>query len=85
MQDRVAKPISRRSPHNSGLNLAQSANAKRVVLAHPHQNAACFFNGGVEPHLSDMLNDPIIALVMHRDRVSADDILSVMRAAAKAV
>jgi hypothetical protein len=71
MQDRAAKPIPRRS-------------VKRLILAHPstRQNAACFFNGGVEPPLADMLRDPIVALVMDRDRVSADDVLSVMRAAA---
>ena len=72
MQDRVAKPSPRRS------------SSKSISLAHMRPAAACFFNGGVEPHLSDMLNDPIIELVMHRDRVSADDVLSMMRAAARA-
>lgn len=72
MQDRVAKPIPRRS------------SSKGITLTHMRPAAACFFNGGVELHLSDMLSDPIIALVMHRDRVSADDVLSVMQAAARA-
>jgi hypothetical protein len=83
MSDRAAQPIPRRTA-------SRLTSAKPVVLAAiPHapvpQNAACFFNGGVEPHLADMLRDPIIALVMHRDRVSADDVLSVMRAAARGV
>lgn len=73
MQDRAAKPTPRRSP------------AKRLVLANVRPNAACFFNGGVEPHLDDMLNDPIVAMVMQRDRVSPDEVMSVMRAAARAV
>ena len=72
MQDRVVKPVARR------------ASAKSITLTHARPAAACFFNGGVEPHLSDMLSDPIIAMVMHRDRVSADDVLSMMRTAARA-
>lgn len=73
MQDRAAKPTPRRTA------------AKRLVLANVRQSTPCFFNGGVEPHLDDMLSDPIIAMVMQRDRVSPDDVMSVMRAAARAV
>lgn len=73
MPDRAAKPIPRRTVNPSGLAPI------RVPIP---VSGACFFNGGIEPPLADMLRDPIIALVMHRDRVSADDVLSVMRAAA---
>lgn len=72
MQDRVAKPVPRRS------------SSKSVSRGPMRPAAACFFNGGVEPHLSDMLSDPIIALVMRRDRVSAAEVMSVMQAAARA-
>ncbi len=73
MQDRVAKLSPRRSI------------GKRSVAAFGRQNSVCFFNGGVEPQLDDMLSDPIIAMVMQRDRVSPDDVMSVMRAAARAI
>lgn len=73
MQDRAAKPTLRRST------------GKRSLAAFGRPNAACFFNGGVEPPLDDMLSDPIIAMVMQRDRVSPDDVMSVMRAAARAL
>lgn len=73
MQDRNAKPTPRRII------------GKRTLAAFSRQNSACFFSGGVEPHLDDMLSDPIIAMVMQRDRVSPDDVMSVMRAAAKSV
>jgi len=73
MQDRTAKPAPRRST------------VKRLTLANVRQRGGCFFNGGVEPHLDDMLSDPIIAMVMRRDRISADDVMSVMRAAARAI
>ena len=73
MQDTTAKPIPRRTA--KALSLA-------TVRAPIPVSGACFFSGGIEPPLADMLRDPIIALVMHRDRVSADDVLSVMRAAA---
>jgi hypothetical protein len=73
MPDNTTKPIPRRTAKALGLT---------SVRAPVPANAACFFSGGVEPPLAEMLRDPIIALVMHRDRVSADDVLSVMRAAA---
>ncbi|MBX7200070.1 MAG: hypothetical protein K1X51_11945 [Rhodospirillaceae bacterium] len=73
MQDRTAKPAPRRII------------GKRALAVFTPQPAACFFNGGVEPHLDDMLSDPIIAMVMQRDRVSPDEVMSVMRAAARAI
>lgn len=73
MQDHAAKPALRRII------------GKRSLAAFGRQSGACFFNGGVEPHLDDMLSDPIVAMVMQRDRVSPDDIMSVMRAAARSI
>lgn len=72
MQDR-AKPAPRRII------------GKRSLAAFSRQSAACFFGAGIEPRLDDMLSDPIVAMVMRRDRVSPDDVMSVMRAAAKSV
>jgi hypothetical protein len=72
MQDHAAKPTPRRSI------------GKRPIFATGRRNA-CFFSGGVEPHLDDMLSDPIVAMVMQRDRVSPDDVMSVMRAAARSI
>lgn len=71
MQDRAAPLTPRRSI------------IKRAVLA--SAQGGYFFNGGVEPQLDDMLSDPIVALVMQRDRVSPDDVKSVLRAASRAV
>ncbi len=40
------------------------------------------WNGhGQEPRLQDMLNDPIVELVMARDNLNADDILKVVQEA----
>jgi hypothetical protein len=36
---------------------------------------------GVEPKLSDMLNDPIFKLVMQRDNLEKEDVLHVMNQA----
>ena len=73
MQDRAAKP----TPHR--------IIGKRSLAVFSRQTSACFFNGGVEPHLDDMLSDPSVAMVMQRDRVSPDEVMSVMRAAARAI
>jgi|SwirhisoilCB2_FD_contig_31_23864004_length_307_multi_3_in_0_out_0_1 hypothetical protein len=38
-----------------------------------------FFGAGTEPRLAEMLRDPIVHLVMQRDRVSACDVLSLFQ------
>jgi hypothetical protein len=38
-----------------------------------------FFGAGPEPRLDEMLRDPIVHLVMQRDRVSACDVLSLFQ------
>ena len=38
-----------------------------------------FFAAGAEPRVAEMLRDPIVHLVMRRDRVSAGDVLSLFR------
>ena len=35
-----------------------------------------FFGAGAEPRVADMLRDPIVHLVMQRDRVSAGEVMS---------
>ncbi len=73
MQDHTVQPTPRRII------------GKRTLAALGRRTGARFCNGGVEPHLDDMLSDPIVAMVMQRDRVSPADVISVMRAAAKFV
>ena len=73
MPNQAVTPIPRRTATPLGLAPVHAP----VPVRH-----TCFFTGGVEPPLADMLRDPIVAMVMRRDRVSADDVLSVMRAAA---
>ncbi len=38
-----------------------------------------FREAGAEPRLAEMLTDPIVHLVMQRDRVSTGDVLSLFR------
>lgn len=38
-----------------------------------------FTSGGIEPEVDDMLRDPIIAMVMRRDRVTADEVRSLIQ------
>ena len=40
-----------------------------------------FYEAGIEPRIADMLQDPIVGLVMRRDKVSASEVFSLMQQA----
>ena len=40
--------------------------------------------GGIEPEVEELLTDPIVALVLRRDRITLDDVWDAIRAAGAA-
>jgi hypothetical protein len=45
----------------------------------PTRTDGRFFGAGAEPRVAEMLRDPIVHLVMRRDRVSAGEVLSLFQ------
>jgi hypothetical protein len=58
----------------------------RIVTFRPCASAADFWQkAGIEPALDDLLNDPIVALVMRRDNVSQDALFAIVTQAQTAL
>jgi hypothetical protein len=75
MNDRLADRIDR--------SLSERRLADRMMDLFPPmpttRTEGRFFGAGAEPRVADMLRDPIVHLVMRRDRVSAGEVLSLFQ------
>jgi hypothetical protein len=79
MTDRITERMANRIDRS----LSERRLADRTVDFFPPVPAALkegrFFGAGAEPRVADMLRDPIVTLVMRRDRVSAGEVLSLFQ------